>query len=100
MRLIARGATLEYATTNSAVATALGHGLTVIQEASWTTMSEAAKAFSTATSVSGDRIRYERLGGDYRLIVAFDFERQITFAKFIGTHAEYDKVDAQTVAQF
>ncbi len=61
---------------------------------------EAANAFSKAKSVSGDRIRYDLVGGDYRLIVAFDFVRQIAFVKFIGTHAEYDKVNAATVAQF
>jgi mRNA interferase HigB len=41
-----------------------------------------------------------RFGGDYRLIAAFDFPRQIAFLKFIGTHAEYDAIDALTVARF
>ena len=31
---------------------------------------------------------------------AFDFRRQIAFVKFIGTHAEYDRIDALTVSQF
>jgi mRNA interferase HigB len=35
-----------------------------------------------------------------RLVVAFDFRRQIAFVKFIGTHAQYDSIDALTVAQF
>jgi mRNA interferase HigB len=39
-------------------------------------------------------------GGNYRMIVAFDFIRGIAFVKFIGTHAEYDRIDALTVAQF
>jgi HTH-type transcriptional regulator/antitoxin HigA len=34
------------------------------------------------------------------MIVAFDFERQLAFIKFIGTHAEYDAIDALTVSQF
>jgi len=33
------------------------------------------------------------------MIVAFDFGRSIAFVKFIGTHAEYDRVDALTVSQ-
>nr|WP_246413581.1 type II toxin-antitoxin system HigB family toxin [Martelella radicis] len=47
-----------------------------------------------------DRVRFEIAGGDYRLIAAFDFHRQAVFIKFIGTHAEYDRIDAHTVAQF
>jgi mRNA interferase HigB len=35
-----------------------------------------------------------------RLIVAYDFRRQVAFVKFIGTHADYDRVDAATVAMF
>jgi mRNA interferase HigB len=33
-------------------------------------------------------------------VVAFDFRRQIAFVKFIGSHAQYDKIDALTVSQF
>jgi len=47
-----------------------------------------------------DRVRFEVAGGDYRLIAAFNFRRQIAFVKFIGTHAEYDAIDALTVARF
>ncbi len=39
-------------------------------------------------------------GGDYRLIAAFDFRRGIAFVKFVGTHADYDRVDALTVNLF
>jgi mRNA interferase HigB len=47
-----------------------------------------------------DRAPFEVAGGDYRLIAAFDFRRQIAFVKFVGTHDEYDAIDALTVARF
>jgi len=34
------------------------------------------------------------------MIVSLDFARGIVFIKFIGTHADYDRVDALTVSQF
>ena len=39
-------------------------------------------------------------GNDYRLIVAIAYKMQYVYVKFIGTHADYDKVDATTVDQF
>jgi mRNA interferase HigB len=45
-------------------------------------------------------VRFEVAGGDYRLVVAFDFRRSIAFEKFIGTRAEYDRIDALTVTLF
>ena len=50
--------------------------------------------------LNGERVRFEIAGGDYRLVVAFNFTRQIAYVKFIGTHAEYDRVDALTVSCF
>ena len=47
-----------------------------------------------------NRERFEVAGGNYRLVVAFDFRRQIAFVKFIGTHAQYDVIDALTVSQY
>jgi adenylylsulfate kinase/RelE-like HigB toxin of type II HigAB toxin-antitoxin system len=47
-----------------------------------------------------DRARFEVAGGNYRLIASFDFRRQIVFVKFSGIHAEYDAIDALTVARF
>ena len=53
-----------------------------------------------AKILNGERVRFEIAGGNFRLIAALDFRRQMAFVKFIGTHAEYDRIDALTVAQF
>jgi mRNA interferase HigB len=50
--------------------------------------------------LNGERARFEIAGGNYRLIVAFDFHRRAAFVKFLGTHAEYDRIDALTVSQY
>jgi mRNA interferase HigB len=53
-----------------------------------------------AKSLDGERVRFEVAGGDYRMVVAFDWKRSIAFIKFVGTHADYDKIDALTVSLF
>ena len=76
------------------------HWLHVVKNARWANVSEVQTAFSKAKALNGERARFEVAGGDYRLIAAFDFRRGITFIKFVGTHAEYDRIDALTVSLF
>jgi mRNA interferase HigB len=45
-------------------------------------------------------LRFDVVGGNYRLVVAFDFRRQLAFVKFIGTHAEFDRIEALTLSQY
>jgi mRNA interferase HigB len=66
----------------------------------WRSTADVVAEFSTAKTVSRDRIRFEIDGGNFRLIVAYNFKRQIAFVKFVGTHAQYDQVDAATVEMF
>lgn len=63
-------------------------------------MADAQAGFSRAKALNGERVRFEVAGGDFRMIVAFDFGRGIAFVKFIGTHADYDRIDALTVSRF
>jgi mRNA interferase HigB len=63
-------------------------------------MDDIRRAAPKAKVLNSDRARFEVAGGNYRLIAPFDFRRQILFVKFIGTHAEYDAIDALTVSRF
>ncbi len=63
-------------------------------------MDDVRLAAPNAKILNGERSRFEIAGGNFRLIVAFDFTRGIAFIKFIGTHAEYDRIDALTVSLF
>lgn len=76
------------------------HWMHVTKASDWTNIVDVQSAFSKAKALNGERVRFEVAGGDYRLIVAFDFRRGIAFVKFIGTHAEYDRIDALTVNLF
>ena len=63
-------------------------------------MSEVQASFTKSKVLNGERVRFEVAGGTYRLIVYFDFPHQIAFIKFLGTHAEYERVDPFTVSLF
>lgn len=80
--------------------TSLTHWQNVAKAAIWANTNEVQGAFSKAKALNGERVRFEVAGGDYRLIVAFDFRRAVAFVKFVGTHAEYDRINALTVNMF
>ncbi|MGP0094912.1 MAG: type II toxin-antitoxin system HigB family toxin [Xanthobacteraceae bacterium] len=68
--------------------------------AHWASMDDVRSAAPKVKVLNRERAKFEVAGGNYRLVVAFDFRRQIAFVKFIGTHAAYDAIDALTVSQF
>ncbi len=63
-------------------------------------MDEVRRTVPKCKVLNGERVRFEVADGNHRLIVAFDFVRQTAFVKFVGTHAEYDRVDAMRVSLF
>lgn len=66
------------------------------EKAQWRTSAEV-KAHYRAASFVGDRVVFNIMGNDYRLVVAIDYARRIVFIKWVGTHQEYDKIDVRTV---
>ena len=54
-------------------------------------------SYRNASIVGPDRVVFNLKGNSYRLVVAVDYERQIIFIKWIGTHTAYDKLDVKTV---
>jgi mRNA interferase HigB len=100
MRLIARHVLLAYAEKHPETAVSLERWLRLVKAASWTSMDQVRRVAPRAKVPNRDRVRFEVAGGSHRLIAAFDFRRQIVFVKFLGAHAEYNTVDALTVAMF
>ena len=55
------------------------------------------KTFANASIVSAERVVFDIKGGGYRLITAIDFEMSVVWIKWIGTHKDYDQIDARKV---
>lgn len=63
----------------------------------WKNPNDVKKSYATASILKDNRIVFNIKGNSYRLVAKFNFEKQWIFIKFIGTHAEYDKIDANTI---
>lgn len=71
-----------------------------VKEAKWRSMNDVRADFAKAKVLNADRVRSEICGGNYRLVVALSFKGEgggVAHVKFIGTHGQYDRIDALTV---
>ena len=100
MRTVAWNVLSSYADRHAETKAPLHRWRTLVKSAKWNSMDDVRLAAPNAKILNRERARFEIAGGNFRMIVAFDFGRSIAFIKFIGTHAEYDRVDALIVSQF
>lgn len=68
-----------------------------VSKASWQNANQVKVMYGNASIIGNGRIVFNIAGNKYRLIVSVDYNFQLVFIKFVGTHKEYDKVDAETV---
>jgi mRNA interferase HigB len=68
-----------------------------VESALWHGPQDIRARFGSADFVGGDRIVFDIGGNEYRLIVHVAYKFHAVYIRFIGTHAEYDKVDAARV---
>ena len=100
MRVIARSSLAAYWVLHPETMRALSQWYRLVSAADWKSTSEVAHGIGSAKVLNRERVRFAVRGGSHRLIASFDFQHGIAYVKFVGTHAEYDRIDALTVAQF
>jgi mRNA interferase HigB len=103
MRVIARKTlkrfidSLKGSKDQKAVKAALDSWFQEAKQADWKTPADVVRAYANASIVGSDRVVFNIKGNDYRLVVAIHYRLQIVFIKWLGSHAEYDKIDVKTV---
>lgn len=65
--------------------------------ATWRTPADIKTAHRNASFLPNNRVVFNIKGNDYRLVVAVRYTSTTMFIRFVGTHAEYDKIDAETI---
>ena len=70
----------------------------VVSKAAWTGPADVKVAFGASVDfVADNRVVFDIAGNKYRLVVHVAYPFKSVLIKFVGTHAEYDKIDAETV---
>ena len=67
-----------------------------VEQAKWKNVNELKADFPSADYIGNDRVVFDIKGNKYRIVVLVFFSGQKMFIRFVGTHSEYDKIDATT----
>lgn len=63
----------------------------------WSNLQEIVNSHPKSSMIGDNRIVFRIKGNNYRLVAKYNFRRQFCWIRFIGTHAEYDKIDARMI---
>ena len=66
-------------------------------KAGWEEPSQIKLAYPSASFLANNRVVFNIKGNHYRLIVKINYDYQMIWIRFVGTHAEYDKINAKTI---
>ena len=97
MRIIALKTLREYWETHANARQALQSWADHVRQGEWHTPEDLAREYGQDVLLPGQRAVFKIKGNQFRLVVHINFRRQIVFIRFIGTHAEYDKIDVMNI---
>lgn len=97
MRIISRKTLRQFWERHSDARQALEAWYDDAKFAKWQTPNDIKAVYRNASFLSNNRVVFNIKGNSYRLVVAINFGVGIVYIRFIGTHSEYDKIDARTI---
>ena len=68
-----------------------------VEPADWTTPAQLKKQFPNASIVRDNRVVFNVGGNRYRMVSWINYRRRAIYVKWLGTHAEYDRIDVEKV---
>ena len=74
-----------------------GVGIFIARKGRWTRPSDIKAVFSSASFLANNRVVFNIAGNRFRLVVKMVYECQRIYVRFVGTHQEYDRIDAANI---
>ena len=100
MKVLGLEVLAEFARTHAEVRTQLQVWLAEAEEAQWKGPDDIQRRYPTASFLAGNRVVFNVGGNKYRLVVEVQYQAGIVWVKFIGTHAQYDRINVETVNDY
>ena len=97
MRIISKRTLREFWTAHADATEPLKAWYALVSRADWRGPADVKATFAHASIVANHRVVFNIKGNDYRLVARFAYAFGRCWVRFVGTHAEYDRIDAATV---
>ena len=97
MRVIAKKTLKEYFEKNAESKQPLLIWFKEVNNGKWKNHNEMKETFSSLSIIPNERIVFNIKGNKYRIVAKVNYDYQIIWIRFVGTHAEYDKIDATKI---
>ena len=97
MRVFARKTLREFWTNHSDSEDALKAWFSEAENSQWESPADIKDKYPNASILPENRVIFNIKGNNYRLVVKINYDYGQVFIRFVGTHAEYDKIDATTI---
>jgi mRNA interferase HigB len=97
LRVISRKTLVQFWTQHSDAEQPLKAWFKEAEKAQWDSPVELKHYYPTASILNSNRVVFNIKGNKYRLITMINFDYGQVFIRFVGTHAEYDKIDATRI---
>ena len=97
MRIISKKTLKAYWRKEPAVKAALEAWHAEAKNAEWSSPADVKAQYGTASILKDGRVMFNIGGNKYRLVVWINYDFHTVYIRFVGTHKEYDEIDAQTI---
>lgn len=97
MRIIAKRALRDFWIIHSIAQEPLKNWFRKVSKANWENVSDLKSSFPDASILGSGRFLFNVKGNHYRIVVKINFHYHLVWIRFVGTHADYDKINAKAI---
>ena len=97
MRIISRKKLREFWDIHPEARSGLESWFADVKSSNWEKPSDIKEIYRNASFIEHNRVIFNIRGNQYRLIVVVQYSFKIVFIRFVGTHEEYDEIDAKSI---
>jgi len=97
MHVISRKKLREFWENHTDARSSLESWFADVKHAEWQKPDDIKVVYCNASFIANNRVVFNVKGNKYRLVVSIQYTFRIVFIRFVGTHPEYDRIDAKTI---